>query len=272
MKRYIRASYDNSMPDWLRGQEVLNELKENYAMAEAKFYSKPQPNCITIYLLKTAYVNTTKRNWRKRYPETIHTEVTNYAYCPESSADISILVGDTYYRPQYNMNKSAVKSTFDSLVRRKTYMVAPLRSDVRSEHYEDPRSTEGPSYIQRDKSGYRIPDPHDLYSRLYAKFPDKANSKLESIMVELEDYYNIINDCKDRVFDIDIRKGKGYEAHPRNKNLDIFNDVIRYYGYIYRQCEDITKSDFDAKLLTSVMENMDILEDKVNKLTNALDA
>lgn len=275
MKRYIRASYDSSIPEWLKGQQVLSDLKQQYALSEAKFYSKPQPDSIAIYLLKTAYINQVKKNWGKRYPTTLHTEVKDFAFCPEySKSDISILVDDTYYRPVgKNMSRPSVRAAFDSLIKRKTYMVAPLRSDVRSEHYKDPRKASEYSYDKRDKSGYKIPDPRDLYTRLYAKFPDKAKDKLDSIKATLEDYYVILNDSKDKIFDIDIREGKGYDMGSRNANqprIAAFNEAVKYYGVTYKYFEEIINSKFNANEIVPLIDSLDWLSNKIKKLQDLL--
>ena len=276
MKRYIRASYDDSMPKWLHGQPALDAIKQKYALSEAKFYRKPKPNSIPIYLLSEAYLNKVIQRWGK-YPQTQHTLMTNVAYCPDCpSGDISILVGETYMRPGLNMNKTKVRQTFDSLIKRTTYMVAPLRSEVRSEHYENPRVYE-PGSGHRDKSGYLIPNPSTLYKRLYAKFPDKAKDKLDSILVSMEDYYNILNEYKDKVFDLDIRNGVGFLTHPsyrgssREKYIDKFNSVVEEYGDVYRDCEELANSDMDASSLTYLIYSVDSLGDSIDRLVDYLD-
>lgn len=282
MKIYVKASFDSSMPEWLKNQDVLGCLKKKYALHEAKFYNEPQSNSIAIYLLEVAYKNTIKKNWRTGYKYTVHTEVTNYAWCPECDEDISILVNDTYYRPtERNLKYKSVKSTLDSLIKYQTYMVAPLRSEVRSEHYEDPRDMrkQSPySYHKRDKSGYIIPNPQELYERLYAKFPDMADRKLGRIMDKLDQYYEVLNECKDKVFDIDIRNGKGYDIGLRNANqskVNAFNDAVRQYGWAYNELKELTESGFvdyetSSDSLVSLMGQLDIISDKINKLKKEL--
>lgn len=274
MKRYIKASYDSSMPEWLKGQQILDDLKQHYALAEAKFYNKPQDNSIVIYLLKSAYINTVKKNWYTGYKITEHTAVIDYAWCSESTQDISILVGDRYMRinSELNMNKPAVKEAFKRAIKSKTYMVALLRTDVRSEHYKDPRDMGANAYPPRDKSGYVIPDPRELYERLYAKFPDKSSDKLGDIGVTLEDYYNILNECKDKVFNIDIRKGRGYGDNfgANRTTLNTFNQVVTHYGWAYADFEKLVNSGNDPKILSELMQAVDRLGTEIDKLVNLL--
>lgn len=279
MKIYIKASFDSSMPEWLKGQDVLGCLKKKYALHEAKFYNEPQSNSITIYLLEVAYKNTTKRNWRTGYKYTTHTKVTNYAWYPECSEDISILVNDTYYRPtERNLKYKSVKSTLDSLIKYQTYMVAPLRSEVRSEHYEDPRDMSNSSYPRRDKSGYIIPSPLDLYEKLYAKFPDMADKKLGQIIDKMDQYYDILNECKDKIFDIDIRNGRGYDTGLGNVNrpkVNIFNDAVRHYGWAYQELKELTDSvandaEISSESLTSLMAQLTVIGDKIDNLKKEL--
>ena len=60
MKRYIKASYDTSMPKWLKNptkdtKSAIDILNWEYAMSQAKFYKEPQPDSIPIHLLYEVY-------------------------------------------------------------------------------------------------------------------------------------------------------------------------------------------------------------------------
>lgn len=271
MKRYIRASLDPSMPAWLRNQPVVQKLGETYALSQAKFYNEPQENSVPIYLLDTVYKATTKKDWRRNWTTTTYTELHDFAYCPEIVTDfrsLSILVGEKHISmgaiPRYRKSREL----FDSLIKDTTYMIAPLRSEYRADGYVDPRyerERDGswrylgqkahPSYNKktrkwdgepewysattydgkqnRDKSGYEIPYPADLYTRLYTKFPEKLRAKLDEIGPVLEEYYTRLQNCQSKVFGIDIREGRGFNPLGNQGNINAFNKAVEAYGNLY---------------------------------------
>lgn len=278
MKRYIRASYDPSMPSWLRGQPVLKTLGEDYAMAQAKFSKEPQENSITIYLLDTVYEKKESWKWGKNYPTTSYTEIKDYAYCPDdpyASSNIAIAMGEKHISMGSIDRYRKAKEIFNDLIKDTVYMVAPLREEVRPEGYVDPRYTannEGKwsyagqqkvvpqkksrknaeptwevptsySFNKRDKSGYVVPNPDDLYRQAYAKFPEKLKGKLDQAIAVLDKYYDILESYKDQVFGIDIRSGKGFNNLGKQTNIYHFNEAIRIYGGLYSAIEACVDAD-----------------------------
>ena len=151
-------------------------------------------------------------------------------------------------------------------------MVAPLRSEVRPEHYKDPRNMRGNSYAARDKSGYIIPDPEDLYERLYAKFPHMAHSKVSKLIAQLEEYYGIISECNNTIFDdIDIRKGVGYNLNSdTTRRINLFNDTVRYYSNVYNDVEKLSDTQFSSTELSELISSVKSLGDRIDKLVTAL--
>lgn len=273
--QYVRASLDPSIPGWLRGQSVIKELGEQYAMSEAKFYKEEQPDSIPIYLLDTVYPRNSKWQWGKSWPEVTYTKQKNYAYCPQVGDEgMTIGIGDKHYSLDSIKSRGKVRDAFDRQVKDIVYMVAPLRSSIRSDEdrYVDPRY-EGfrdggwhyagqqklPTYNKktrkwdgepewrmpvsynqrRDKSGYAIPDPADLYERAYAKFPDKLKAKIDKIRPILDDYYDRLIACKDKIMDVDIKKGRGFDPiNPISSvNMHHFNEAVSSYGYLYSALE-----------------------------------
>ena len=92
MKRYIKAAYDPSMPDWLKfksdgNKYALEFLNNKYAMSQAKFYKEPQPDSIPIHLLYEIY----KEEHRYRDPH-YKTKMNEYVYVPDGHRNSEIII------------------------------------------------------------------------------------------------------------------------------------------------------------------------------------
>ena len=271
MKRYIKAAYDSSMPDWLRlksdgNKYALEFLNANYAMSQAKFYTEPQPDSIPIHLLYEIY----KEEHRYRDPH-YKTKMNEYVYVPDGYRNSEIFIENN---GKFRSLATSAKSKIASHIVDTVYMVAPKRQDIRSErNYVDPRYEKGwgegkwryqgqyPEHAEgyvggrwtelpeiegwytrnhRDKSGYAIPNPEELYARLYERFPDRNNAKVEKAKKVLDEYYDKLDTIKNRIFSMyDIRKGHGISIGQSyyNNVLYRFNEAISDYGRMYRRFE-----------------------------------
>ncbi len=272
MKRYIRASYDSSMPSWLKdkaGRDALNGLKYQYAMSEAQFFDTPQENSIPIHLLKDVYEESKRRGDTYKYP------VGQYAYIPDIGNGYGMFLksGNGYRRLS-----TIAKSKLNDHIVDTVYMVAPLRNEIRkTRDYVDPRYDNNWNYMgqykdkaykydrelgesvrdpendewampytysdnKRDKSGYSIPNPEDLYRRLYARFPDRLKSRVNEAKAILDEYYDKINAAKEKLLSqYDIRKGKspylGYGEVSKTQLYQL-HQAIEYYGRMYKEFEN----------------------------------
>lgn len=283
MKRYIRASYDSSMPDWMKsdaGFDALNQLKYMYAISEAKFYDTPQEGSIPIYLLDDTYKD---KGWGSKYK----TPAGQYVYIPNVSSNRYLDTGKSYKHLSTAAKSRIAEHTIDTV-----YMVAPLRNEIQKErNYDDPRAVwnngkysyagQYPVYDRhyddelgkwvnndeptkwstrkkgygygwgshdRDKSGYAIPNPDDLYARLYKRFPERLKSRLNEVKSVLDEYYDKLNDAKNEIFSqYDIRKGEtpyiGYGESASKSRIYRLNQAIGYYGQMYRKFEDCIDDD-----------------------------
>ena len=296
MKRYIIASYDSSMPDWLKGRAgkfALDHLKYRYAMSDAKFSKEPQEGSIPVYLLDEVYEET------KRWGETYKTSAGQYVFVPDVDSGYSAyLPAGKGYRRLNTIAKSRLKDHIIDTV----YMTAPSRRDIRQDRdYVDPRYDNNWEYMgqykdeayrydselgksvrdpendkwimpwvgyagaKRDKSGYVIPDPEELYSRLYTRFPDRLKTRVNEAKAILDEYYDKVNDAKERVLShYDIRKGKspyiGYGDNVYKSSMYKLGEVIRYYGWMYEGFEKCMEDDgsINPKKLASYMKGDDM--------------
>lgn len=284
MKRYIKSSFDPSIPDWLKtdaGKHALNSLVDQYAMSEAKFYKEPQPDSIPIYLLDDTYAESSGYGGRGKYK----TPAGQYVYVPSAMGGYGRYI-DTgkNYRSVGNLGKSKLaEHTVDTI-----YMVAPSRKSAQEDRgYVDPRydrrwdsknrnydweymgqysipETEwnpetrrredtgrkewltndgGYGENKRDKSGYVIPSPEQLYKRLYDRFPERTKGRVTEAQAVLDEYYDKVNEAKSFLFNqYDIRKGKSPSMYG-GKALNWLDDAISYYCRMYSGFERCMNDD-----------------------------
>lgn len=273
MYRYIKASYDSSMPNWLKskaGTDALNHLNYQYAMSEAQFFDTPQENSIPIHLLDNVYEEV------KRWGDTYKNPIGQYVYVPDLGFGgySKFLESGNGYRRLSTIAKSKLNDHIIDTV----YMVAPLRKDIReTRDYVDPRydnngkymgqyKSEGRKYNRetgewehdpesdewvmpftygndkRDKSGYSIPNPEELYRKLYERFPDRLKSRVNEAKAILDEYYDKINDAKEKILSkYDIRKGRSpYLGYGDTSKSDLYplHQAIEYYGSMYKGFEN----------------------------------
>jgi hypothetical protein len=211
-------------------------------MGSAKFYDKPQPDSIPIYLLYDVYQET--GNWRRPTNE--------YVYIPEVYGlgnNVFIRSGNSDRRVSTSAKTKIAQHIADT-----TYMVATPRNEYRADRkYIDPRYERNyngkwdysgqvfqygywaESY-KRDKSGYAIPDPTELYEKLYNRFPNRIQGKLDKVTQTIEDYYNKLEEAKTLVFNqFDIRNGTApyFGSSYYNSPIYRLGEAIRNYGRMY---------------------------------------
>jgi len=253
MKRYIRASFDPSMPDWLK--KAFND-KYNFntdkfvkrfgvALSDATFSDTPTENSVPIYLLTTDY----------------GTKV----YVPGFNDDST-----TFINGRNRKLGSIAKSKLDNMAEDVVYMnrlSAPLPKD---HGYQDPRryynarftdkqgnyagqyqryngewssaGSIGPTEVRaRDKSGYVVPDPKEQLARYYDLFPEKITDKIEKI-------YQRLLEVKDKVMSPDLINS----PIDRNENFSITNamyrlgDAINAYRELLRTAKSVTVEDLNS--------------------------
>lgn len=283
MKRYIRASYDSSMPDWLKseaGKRALGNLTDRYAISQAKFSRNPSDGGIPIHLLDDVYKEDT------RWGETYKTKEGQHVFIPSMSWGSNDRYFDT--GASYRSIPSAAKSRLKEHTIDTVYMTAPERKEFweEREQYRDPRSLsysrgghpqyagQYPEYDEhrnpetgewekdtepsswevrrdwsgdrRDKSGYVIPNPEDLYDKLYQRFPDRLKGRIAEVQSVLDEYYDKLNEAKTAMFSqFDIRKGKtpfSRYAKPYETSTYYLDYAISDYGRLYQSFDKCIES------------------------------
>ena len=281
MKRYIRASFDSSMPDWLKRK--FNQKYRSYgnafvkkygiALSDVEFLDSPTVKSIPIY------------------------SIGGTAYIPGVNDEEEVVVNNRWRK----LGKIA-KSTLESLADDIVYVdIADAPKVPNDRNYKDPRyiydrwggrnGSYGGQYLthngtwshggnrgasevrSRDKSGYVIPDPKEQLVRYYDMFPEKITNKVESI-------YQRILDVKDKVLNPDIIN----TPKDRNENMSIGNaiyrlkDAIEEYRDLLREMQSMDKAlsdtnKYDKKILiesvsSSIKRISDSLDEAERDLTN----
>lgn len=207
MKRYVKASFDASMPEWLRTKllskygSFKSRLMKKYGVAldRANFMDRGRPGDIPIYLIESDYGNevyspgvnddeTITINGRNRKLGSIAKSklpemAIDMVFVDVSDSDNLIPKKDRYKDPRYSYRKSD-KGQYAGQYKRRPYL-------GNQQYGEEEWSTKGitPSNERRarDKSGYIVPSPEEMIANYYSKFPDKITSKLDSLYVRLEE-------------------------------------------------------------------------------------
>ena len=245
--RNIKASFDPSMPNWLkdaitRGFYLISgdKISKIFDLSNAEFLDTPTKNSIPIYYIDGA------------------------VYIPGVNDGYNVQVNGRF-RQLGNIAKSKLPKLADDVV----YVDLDQAPPVKKERYEDPRreyskhrhgveseyAGQHPSYYTgewttftgRDKSGYKIPDPRKM---LYNYYSQPGN--IGKISNRLADTFDILNDIKTRIFDIDI-------SDPTNLGRSAYSTA---YGNMMSRfgsaVEDYSRAYADVKELISNLENGDV--------------
>ena len=240
----IKASFDPSMPDWLknvitRGFDLISgdKVSKIFDLSSAEFLDTPTKHSIPIYYIDGA------------------------VYIPGVNDDYHVQVNGRV-RQLGNIAKSKLPELADDIV----YVDLDQAPPVKKERYEDPRyeyskyrhgveseyagqqhsdyGGEWITFIGRDKSGYKIPDPRTM---LYNYYSQPGN--IGKISNRLADTYDILKDIKTRIFDIDISDPANLG---RTANSTAYGNMMSRFG---SAVEDYSRAYAEVKELISDLEN-----------------
>lgn len=199
MKIYIKASFDASMPQWLKNEFVRKgwgrNIRGDYfvdkfgvALSDAVFTDAPSgSNSLPIYLLKTDYGtsvyipglnddDTAQFSGRSRKFGTI--AKSKLASMSEDvvylDLDANKVDKSTYEDPRYIYDRNGRKG----------------KGSYGGQYYSEYSGTwkNGRARSERrdrDKSGYRIPSPEEQLTRFYTKFPERVTQKVDALYEKL---------------------------------------------------------------------------------------
>ena len=250
MKRYVKASFNNPIPDWLRNDKgALKALSEaGIDLRNATFSPEKTGKVAEQYV---AY----KLDFGYRHPT---------IYIPG-------LYGDNEYERApdgtFAMLKYFTKKELPIVDT--VYINKAANAKPRRDHYQDPRydefgnyggqyfsvpygKTEGEwseagratgrrGWEQRDKSGYVIPKPENRLIEFYA-----SEAGTEKLAAKVEQIYNDLVALKDEIFTIDFATfGKDYNGDYDYSStaygniMSVFGQAIRSYKLALNRLERV---------------------------------
>lgn len=248
----IKASFDPSMPSWLKNAITKkyylitgDKVSRIFDLSNAEFLDTPTKNSIPIYYIDGA------------------------VYIPGVNDGYNVQVNGRF-RQLGKIAKSKLPELADDVV----FVDLDQAPPVKKERYEDPRyeyskyrhrveseyagqqrsskyfnseySDKWTTFTGRDKSGYKIPDPRTM---LYNYYSQPGN--VGKISNRLADTYDILKDIKTRIFDIDI-------SDPANLGRSAYSTA---YGNMMSRfgsaVEDYSRAYAEVKELISDLENGD---------------
>ena len=244
--KYIQATYSPSMPDWFKKRigNIRYRLESKYGYRPIKwdtiqFYDDdPNGTYTPVYLLDLGYdgqiyipgVNddaSCRINGKGTHLGTLYNKprkfkefVVDTKYidlnAPESRSD-----RERYYDPRYDRD-SFNRMRYQGQQKYKSY-------------YSDTYGWR--QGYDRDKSGYRIPSPSEVFTRYYKKFPRAVLTKIDGV------YQRILN-LKDEISELKVHDDYveriGTELRDFEDNSSGFN--YSFIGYVFRKFDDIVSS------------------------------
>lgn len=219
MKRYIHASFDTSMPEWVRRSltgkfsNLRSKLIKKYGIAldRAQFLDQPTANSLPVYHLATDYgthvyipgVNddeTATFNKRNRKLGSLaKSSLPNLAvetvYIDLDDPNNMVEKRERYQDPRYTYRYS------DRGDYAGQYKHAPYIGNGEYGPEEWSKAGKVPSNERRarDKSGYKVPSPEERISDYYTKFPQKVTDKVDAV-------YDSIMEVKQELLNSDFNK------------------------------------------------------------------
>jgi hypothetical protein len=197
MKRYIKASFDSSMPDWLR-----NALRNDISYINSALRMRK------VALDKLVVYDDTIGNNSTPVYKLIDDDGNINVYIPGINDNMEIHINGRN-RSFGKISRKTLESLADDIVY--INLSDPnIKFEVR-EKYKDPRINSfgyyggqykhddnwvvmQPRYMerQRDKSGYEIPSPSDKLRNLYRRYPEKITEKLDAMYDEIIDTQSLL--------------------------------------------------------------------------------
>lgn len=300
MKRYIRSSFDPSMPSWLKKpltggrlsnfrNAVLRDafLKKGIALDRAQFLDHdPGFGSQPIYLLQTDYGT-------EVYAPGINDDSTGYfnnrsrkfgsiakSKLLDMSADVvwinmlddsnKFSRKDRYQDPRYSY-RSNPRGDYAGQYKHARYLG---RDEAGNEMYSPEEWSESGMTPRnesraRDKSGYKVPSPEQMITRFYEKYPEKLSSKVE-------DVYQEILDARDQIFAYDFRElGEDRYSSDVSNAYRNLSQAISEYRSMLGAIKDLERflsrgNEIDTYMLRHISQYITSIRTNLNEAINRL--
>lgn len=281
MYRYIKASFDPSIPSWAKpalsagtiGDDFVRQY--NVPLSEVQFYTEEIPNSVPIYLLETDYADvvyipgvnddrTEFFNNRQRKLGSLGKSTLNKLAKDIVWVDVSNKLAPSkgYQDPRFIYDRYSRKGKGEYGGQ---YYNQPWTSYTGEEHpgQWSPEGRKGRNERHvRDKSGYVIPDPRDMLADYYTRFPDRLTNKLD-------DLKNKLISARDILFseDLLVREDDPYDSSLSNA-MRRYADAVHSYkailNNIKHQTEDASDPYMKAYYFKDTINKIDSVKQDVN--------
>lgn len=268
----ISASFDPSMPSWLRRDvqarygSIRNKFAKSYDLANAKFSDFPvDSNWIPIYLIDgTSYIPGVNDN------DTVMINGRQRTLGKIAKSRLDELADDVVYMDLESAQKSEKEKYRDP---RRDYRKGDSKQgDYAGQTYHPGwKSYSGEEHPgrwstlpKRDKSGYEIPDPTKMLKDYYSK-----PGNIGKLSNKVADIYERIVDTRNELLSLDFSdfKNIGNESSSTayGNALNRLGDAIRDYSMMYQKLPYVLKalnpdgsynSDYDTYFLRGSLQDL----------------
>ena len=243
MKMYVKASFSDTTPSWLKSRltdgknfyvvnKLKNELlKRGISLDKVRYlpnrHYAESNNVLPIYLIQTdigpslyipgvnddeaTYINNRMRKLgsisKAKLPDMIVDEV----YVDLDNPNNVHEKRESYRDPRYKYDRNAKHGKY----------AGQAYDDWYAEKYNNGWRT--PS--NRDKSGYEIPNPNDRIAQYYKKFPDRVTKRIDRL-------YSRMLDVRSELMDLDFNV-------PKNSGTRYVNEAYRAFGYATESYQEL---------------------------------
>ena len=217
MKRYIHASFDTSMPEWVRRSltgkfsNLRSKLIKKYGIAldRAQFLDQPTANSLPVYHLasdygthvyipgvnddETAIFNKRNRKFGSLAKSSLPNLAVETVYIDLDDPNNRAEKRERYQDPRYTYRYSD-RGDYAGQYKRAPYIG---NGEYGPEEWSKSGMIPSNERRARDKSGYKVPSPEQKIADYYTKFPQRMTDKVDSV-------YNRILEVKQELMDADF--------------------------------------------------------------------
>lgn len=291
MKRYVHASFDSSIPDWLR-RELSKRydafrngfLKKNVALDRVQFLDyQPQGASLPIYLLNTdygtsvyapginddstSYFNGRQRKFGSLAKSSLMDRSSDVVWIDLEDPNSKFESKERYQDPRYSYRNDP-RGKYAGQYKRAPYLG---HNEYGPEEWSKSGMTPSNESRARDKSGYKVPSPEQKIADYYNKFPERVTNKVDTL-------HDRLVEVRQEVIDVDLDLGVSeYGEDYLRKAYYYLSEAIRRYRDLLASLDEnrMLKGRFRSddwnirefsKTVRSIQEYLDDIEEMLDKV------
>lgn len=290
MKKYIKASFDNWIPDWLRNDKgALKALSDKgFDLKRSTFQTDPtgRGKDYPIYLVgdgrytfvwipgvyNDGYYTTDPydRNYKAvKYIAKKNLPIKDTVYINKVSGENFKEKKQRYRDPRYQYDRGDPHGRYAG----QYYMEPSKYSDDTEGRWSTTGLRQGFGYRPRDKSGYVIPNPQERLLDFYG-----SDAGMQKLLSRIQTVYEDLIDVRSRIFDVDFRSfGKDWEGKPDigsttyGNMLSRLGSACREYRFALRDIEKMQAAQapydsYRAQEAFKLVQNIERTIQELNKM------